>query len=54
MDHIVPFLPLARDQVEHIAERELGLIEQRDGVRLRGVTLRVEKAAVETGPAWLR
>ena len=31
MDHIVPFLPLARDQVEHIAERELSLIEQRDG-----------------------
>ncbi len=48
MDHIVPFLPLARDQVEHIAERELSLIEQRDGVRLRGVTLRVEKPAVES------
>ena len=48
MDHIVPFLPLARDMVEHIAERELRLIEQRDGVRLRGVTLRVEKAAVES------
>lgn len=48
MDHIVPFLPLARDMVEQIAERELGLIEQRDGVRLRGVTLRVEKAAVES------
>lgn len=48
MDHIVPFLPLARDMVEHIAERELSLIEQRDGVRLRGVNLRVEKAAVES------
>ncbi|HVI72623.1 MAG TPA: AAA family ATPase, partial [Pyrinomonadaceae bacterium] len=48
MDHIVPFLPLARDKVEHIAEREVSLIEQRDGVRLRGVTLRVEKAAVES------
>lgn len=48
IDHIVPFLPLARDTVEHIAERELSLIEQRDGVRLRGVALRVEKAAVES------
>ena len=48
IDHIVPFVPLARDTVEHIAERELKLIEQRDGVRLRGVTLRVEKAAVES------
>ncbi|HEU4794798.1 MAG TPA: AAA family ATPase, partial [Pyrinomonadaceae bacterium] len=48
IDHIVPFLPLARDQVEHIAKRELSLIEQRDGVRLRGVNLRVEKAAVES------
>jgi len=48
IDHIVPFLPLARDKVEHIAEREVSLIEQRDGVRLRGITLRVEKAAVES------
>jgi len=48
IDHIVPFLPLARDKVEHIAEREVSLIEQRDGVRLRGVTLRVEKAAIES------
>ena len=48
IDHIVPFLPLARDIVEHIAQRELSLIEQRDGVRLRGVTLRVEKPAVES------
>ncbi|HEX7333908.1 MAG TPA: AAA family ATPase [Pyrinomonadaceae bacterium] len=48
IDHIVPFLPLARDMVEHIAERELSLIEQRDGVRLRGVSLRVEKAVVES------
>ncbi|HXC72940.1 MAG TPA: AAA family ATPase [Pyrinomonadaceae bacterium] len=48
IDHIVPFLPLARDKVEQIAEREVSLIEQRDGVRLRGVTLRVEKTAVES------
>ena len=48
IDHIMPFLPLARDTVERIAERELSLIEHRDGIRLRGVTLRVEKAVVES------
>jgi ATP-dependent Clp protease ATP-binding subunit ClpC len=48
IDHIMPFLPLARDTVERIAERELSLIEQRDGIRLRGVTLRVEKSVVES------
>lgn len=48
IDHIMPFLPLARDTVERIAERELSLIEQRDGIRLRGVTLRVEKPVVES------
>lgn len=48
IDHIVPFLPLARDTVERIAERELSLIEQRDGIRLRGVTLRVVKAVIES------
>ena len=48
IDHIMPFLPLARDTVERIAQRELSLIEQRDGIRLRGVTLRVEKAVIES------
>lgn len=48
IDHIMPFLPLARDTVERIAERELSLIEQRDGIRLRGVTLRVGKPVVES------
>ena len=48
IDHIVPFLPLARDTVERIAERELSLIEPRDGIRLRGVTLRVVKAVIES------
>lgn len=48
IDHIMPFLPLARDTVERIAERELSLIEQRDGIRLRGVTVKVEKAVVES------
>ena len=48
IDHIMPFLPLARDTVERIAERELKMIEQRDGIRLRGVTLRVERTAIES------
>ncbi len=48
IDHIMPFLPLARETVERIAERELSLIEQRDGIRLRGVTLRVGKEVVES------
>jgi ATP-dependent Clp protease ATP-binding subunit ClpA len=48
IDHIMPFLPLARDTVERIAGRELSLIEQRDGIRLRGVTLRVGKEVVES------
>jgi len=48
IDHIMPFLPLARDTVERIAERELSLIEQRDGIRLRGVTVRVEKPVIES------
>ena len=47
IDHILPFLPLARDTVERIANRELSLIEQRDGVRLRGVTLRVGNEVIE-------
>ena len=48
IDHIMPFLPLARDTVERIAERELSLIAQRDGIRLRGVSVRVEKPVIET------
>ena len=48
IDHIMPFLPLARATVERIAERELNMIEQRDGIRLRGVNVRVEKAVIES------
>jgi ATP-dependent Clp protease ATP-binding subunit ClpC len=48
IDHIMPFLPLARATVERIAERELKMIEQRDGIRLRGVTMRVGHAVIES------
>ena len=48
IDHIVPFVPLARETVARIAERELRHIEQRDGIQLRGVSLRVSKEAIES------
>lgn len=48
IDHIVPFLPLDRSVVQRIAERELKLVEQRDGLLRRGVTLDVTAPAVET------
>ena len=47
IDHIVPFIPLERKTVERIAERELKLVEQRDGVLRRGVTLRTTAQALE-------
>ena len=47
IDHIVPFIPLDRKTVERIAERELKLVEQRDGLLRRGVTLRTTPEALE-------
>ena len=47
IDHIVPFVPLDRKTVERIAERELKLVEQRDGLLRRGVTLRTTPQALE-------
>jgi ATP-dependent Clp protease ATP-binding subunit ClpA len=47
LDHIVPFIPLDRKTVERIAERELKLVEQRDGLLRRGVTLRTTPQALE-------
>jgi ATP-dependent Clp protease ATP-binding subunit ClpA len=47
VDHIVPFVPLDRRTVERIAERELRLVEQRDGLLHRGVTLRAAPRALE-------
>ena len=46
IDHIVPFIPLDRETVERIAERELKLVEQRDGLLRRGVTLRTTPQAL--------
>ncbi|HZN07257.1 MAG TPA: AAA family ATPase [Pyrinomonadaceae bacterium] len=47
IDHIVPFIPLDRKTVERIAERELKLVGQRDGLLRRGVTLRTSPQALE-------
>jgi len=47
IDHIVPFVPLDRKTVGRIAERELKLAQQRDGLFRRGVALRVTPEAVE-------
>ena len=41
IDHIVPFAPLNPVTVELITRREIKLIEDRNGLRLRGVTLDV-------------
>lgn len=47
LDHVVPFVPLDRKTVERITERELKLVEQRDGLLRRGVTLRATPQALE-------
>jgi ATP-dependent Clp protease ATP-binding subunit ClpA len=41
IDRLVPFAPLAASTVHRIAERHLGRLEARDGIRYRGVTLRL-------------
>ncbi len=45
IDRIVPFLPLDADSILRIAERELTLVEQRDGFKLRGLSMAVSSAA---------
>ncbi|HEU0253382.1 MAG TPA: hypothetical protein VFR12_10155, partial [Pyrinomonadaceae bacterium] len=46
IDHIVPFVPLDRVTVELITKREIKLVEDRDGLRLRGVSLDVSPEAI--------
>jgi ATP-dependent Clp protease ATP-binding subunit ClpC len=46
IDHIVPFVPLDRTTVELITKREIRLVEERHGLRLRGVTLEVSHEAI--------
>lgn len=47
IDRIVPFLPLGAEVILQIARRELSLVEQRDGFRLRGVSMNVSPAACQ-------
>jgi ATP-dependent Clp protease ATP-binding subunit ClpA len=49
IDRIVPFAPLDRDTILHVAGRQLDLIRRRDGIRYRGVRLEVG----EDVAAWL-
>ncbi len=46
IDHIVPFVPLDRTTVELITKREIKLVEERNGLRLRGVSLDVSHEAI--------
>ena len=46
IDHIVPFVPLDPVTVELITRREIKLIEDRNGLRLRGVILEVSQEAI--------
>ena len=41
LDRVVPFLPLDMGAILQIADRELALVERRDGFRLRGLTMNV-------------
>jgi ATP-dependent Clp protease ATP-binding subunit ClpA len=41
IDRVVPFAPLDADAIRTIARRQLDLVQQRDGVRYRGVLLDV-------------
>jgi len=46
IDRIVPFMPLERDDIEQIARREIELVSRRDGVKLRGLSLRLSPEAL--------
>jgi hypothetical protein len=45
IDRVVPFVPLDEGTIRRIATRELSLIAERDGVRLRELSLNVSEAA---------
>jgi len=47
IDAIVPFQPLSPQIIRSIAERQLSLVRQRDGVRLRSVELRIAPEVLE-------
>ncbi len=47
IDRIIPFLPLCAEAIRRITDRELGLIRQRDGIKLRNVDVRLTSQAAE-------
>jgi len=47
LDRIVPFAPLTRETIGTIARREIDRACRRDGLRLRGVKLEIDNAAIE-------
>jgi DNA polymerase III delta prime subunit len=46
IDRVIPFLPLGPEAVRKIAEREIGQVSLRDGIRHRDVRLEVLPAAI--------
>jgi len=46
IDRIVPFAPLDEPSVLRITEREIGLINERDGIRYRGAALNIPDDAI--------
>jgi ATP-dependent Clp protease ATP-binding subunit ClpC len=46
LDRIVPFAPLDQPTIVGIAQRELERVTARDGIRLRGVNLKIDPAVV--------
>jgi ATP-dependent Clp protease ATP-binding subunit ClpC len=47
LDRIVPFAPLTRETIHSIARREIDRVIGRDGLRLRGVKLDLDPAAID-------
>ena len=47
IDRIVPFRALDRDTLRKITQRELNLVQQRDGIEYRGVALEIEADVID-------
>ncbi|MFM7057607.1 MAG: AAA family ATPase [Planctomycetota bacterium] len=47
IDRIVPFAPLDRATARRVVERQLALVQQREGLRYRSVTLRYDDRVVD-------
>jgi hypothetical protein len=47
IDRIVPFGPLNHEMIAQIARRELEMVQQRDGIKLRGIDLQLTDGAID-------